>query len=247
GETVREIDPAGVVLASGKLQADWIIAADGGTSRVRRQLGLDGPARHARIGIRRHYAIQPWTDTVQVHIGAGVEACVTPVGSETVCIAAMIDDNHTSFDQALARLPTLRQRLEVAPPASETRGAASVFTRALRVVSGNVALIGDAAASVDAIAGLGVTMGLRQALVVARSLKDGSLESYERAFPGLIRTAHAMTSFMLLLKRRRWLKRIVLHSMASRPWIANQLLRLHGGEALPPVNGQPEAFPVEIR
>ena len=40
-------------------------------------------------GIRRHYQVSPWSDTVEVHWAGGTEAYVTPVADDTVGVAIL--------------------------------------------------------------------------------------------------------------------------------------------------------------
>jgi len=51
------------------LSARYLVAADGLPSPIRRVQHLDvvAPRRHARRGLRQHYAMTPWTDLVEVH------------------------------------------------------------------------------------------------------------------------------------------------------------------------------------
>src|SRR5262245_45229395 len=73
---------AGSVEAAG-VRARWLLAADGLHSPVRHQLGLSRPARSAhRWGLRRHYAVKPWSDLVEVHWAEDAEAYVTPVARD---------------------------------------------------------------------------------------------------------------------------------------------------------------------
>ena len=56
----------------GDVEADWLVAADGLHSRVRKEAGIavrTGPTR--RLGIRRHYTVRPWSPYVEVHWGMG--------------------------------------------------------------------------------------------------------------------------------------------------------------------------------
>ena len=51
----------------GDFEARYLAAADGLHSPIRRSLGLDLPSRgRRRWGIRRHFHIAPWSDTVAV-------------------------------------------------------------------------------------------------------------------------------------------------------------------------------------
>src|SRR5262249_45707974 len=60
--------------------ARMLVAADGLASHLRTEEGLDVPCRGARrFGLRRHFARAPWTSSVEIHLGDGAEAYVTPV------------------------------------------------------------------------------------------------------------------------------------------------------------------------
>ena len=48
------------------------------------------------------------------------------------------------------------------------------------VYNGNIALVGDASGSVDAITGEGLRLAFSQALVLAKSMKHGDLSEYQR-------------------------------------------------------------------
>ena len=87
------------------------MAADGLHSPLRRLLGMDGrPAAFRRYGLRRHFAIAPWTSHVEVHWADSTEAYVTPVARDLVGVA-MLTSTRGSFDDHLALFPALRSRL----------------------------------------------------------------------------------------------------------------------------------------
>jgi len=225
--TVRGLGSGGVLLDDGPLAARWILGADGMNSAVRRWAGLDAPPARARVGIRRHFEIAPWTDLVQVYWADGAEAYVTPVDARAVCVAVLADAPVPHFDAALARFPALAARLGSAAPLGESRGSGTVFRRARGVVAGRVALVGDAAASADAITGLGITLAARQALLLADGLAREDLSSYERLHPRLMRVALGMSSFMLAVHDRPRLRRGVLRALSAAPWLFSGLLSLH--------------------
>lgn len=103
--------------------ARWVIGADGLHSRVRRWAGLEGPpARHRRVGVRRHFACRPWTDLVEVHWGPGCEAYVTPVGPEEVGVAMLCGDPPSP--------PPCESRRAEASPVIDPGHSASALTTA---------------------------------------------------------------------------------------------------------------------
>ena len=78
----RSLDD-GIELATdaGGVRARLLVGADGLASAIRRDAGLGGPPRgRRRFGMRRHYAVAPWSPFVEVHWGARAEAYVTPAG-----------------------------------------------------------------------------------------------------------------------------------------------------------------------
>ncbi len=99
----RDADGVTVALASGEeLRGRVLVAADGLASAVREREGLSGPARSVRrFGLRRHFAIAPWTDAVEVHFSPGVEAYVTPAGPHRVGLAFLFEEGTApGFDGA---------------------------------------------------------------------------------------------------------------------------------------------------
>ena len=227
---VRLDDGAGddeVACPNGVLGGGFIVAADGQGSPLRRALGLDLPPRHRRFGLRRHYAVGPWSDFVEVHWANGLEAYVTPVGTRHVCVAMLAGDPALRFDEALSRFPEVARRLAGARALGEMRGGPSVFRRARAVVRGNVALLGDASVSLDAISGAGVTLALHQALALGRALKAGDLSIYEREHRSLMRPPWMMTRLMLSIHDRARLRRPVLGLLAAAPAMFSLLLALH--------------------
>ncbi|MFQ5876703.1 MAG: NAD(P)/FAD-dependent oxidoreductase [Acidobacteriota bacterium] len=229
GEPVCGLRERGVDLSRGPVEARWVIGADGIDSRLRRSLGLDVPPAYQRFGIRRHYEMAPWTDAVEVHFADDCEAYVTPVARSMICLALLIHDPVLRFEPALARFPRLRRRVESARARSEPLGAATVFRRTSHVVKGRVALVGDAAGSVDAITGAGITLGLHQAMDLARRLKAGDLRPHDAAYRELMRLPNSMTSFMLAASRRPRLRALTLRTLAAAPWILSGLLSLRTG------------------
>ncbi|MFQ5744742.1 MAG: NAD(P)/FAD-dependent oxidoreductase, partial [Acidobacteriota bacterium] len=227
GCSVRGIHPHGLEIDNGIISSRWVIAADGESSRMRRWMGLEVPPRNRRFGIRRHYRVQPWTDLVEVYWSTGCEAYVTPISGNMLCIAMLTDNPALRFDTALQEFPHLQQHLEGADVISNDLSAPIVFRRCRRVVSGRVALVGDAAGSVDAITGKGVTLALHQAVALARCLPNGKLRDYENACRRLMWLPGQMSALMLAIDHRPWLRWQTLRALEKWPWIFTQLLALH--------------------
>ena len=79
-----------VVRIDDAFEAQWVIAADGLHSRVRRELGISaGRGTGTRFGLRRHFAIAPWSDRVEVYWSRDGEAYVTPIADDLVGVALL--------------------------------------------------------------------------------------------------------------------------------------------------------------
>ena len=208
--------------------ARWIVGADGFHSRVRRWVGLQ-PLRppQPRFGFRIHFRRAPWTDYMELHWGHACQIYVTPVGPDEVCAALISRDQHLRLDDALAQFPQLAARLRGVSRATTERGAVTANCSLRRVWRGNLALVGDASGSVDAITGEGLCLAFHQALALADSLASGDLAAYERAHRRLARRPKLMSNLMLTLDRRAWLRRRALRLMAAQPRIFQSLLAFH--------------------
>jgi len=209
----------------------WLVGADGHASPVRRWAGLDNACLHSRrFGFRAHFATAPWSPFVEIHWGEHEQAYVTPVGTNEVCVAAMTGHPDTRLADVLSRLPSLAEHLRGASVTTPERGAITLTRRLARVTRGNVALIGDASGSADAITGEGLAMSFRQALLLAESLATGSLDLYEARHASTLALPHRMAALMLLLDRFGSLRRRTLHALAARPELFRKLLAVHVGE-----------------
>ncbi|PWI43005.1 NAD(P)/FAD-dependent oxidoreductase [Streptomyces sp. ICBB 8177] len=187
------------VTAAG-ITARYLAAADGLHSPIRRGLGLgmrpDG--RPARYGLRRHFAVAPWTDCVEVHWSHRAEAYVTPVGPRLVGVAVLTCER-VPFDEQLARFPRLAARL-AGSAVTATRGAGPLRQRAGARVAGRTLLVGDAAGYVDALTGEGISMALASAAQLVRCVRTGRPQDYDRAWRGLSRNYRLLTSSLLWLR-----------------------------------------------
>ncbi|HZI63228.1 MAG TPA: NAD(P)/FAD-dependent oxidoreductase [Thermoanaerobaculia bacterium] len=234
GTGARRLAAEGVETAHGLVRGLWVVGADGLHSRVRRWAGLAAPpGPYRRFGVRRHYALRPWAQHVEVHWTAGCEAYVTPAGSDCVGVAMLWSGGKGSFDDHLARFPELRERLSGAPAASPDRGAGPLHQRAQSAVRGRVALVGDAAGYLDALTGEGIALGLREARALAEAAAAGDLQPYRRAQRRLARLPELLTRLLLAAERRPRLRRRLIGALAQDRSLFTRLLGVHSG-ALPP-------------
>jgi len=229
---VRGITRDGVQLPDGVVRARWMVAADGGNSTVRGWAGLDPPGQvRRRFGFRRHYAVAPWTDRVEVHWDDDCQFYVSPVGSQMVCVALLSRSVRNRIADALPRFPALAERLESAAPVGQERGATCATVRLPRVFRGNIALVGDASGSVDAITGQGLFLAFSQALALAEAFVAGDLTKYEVAHRQLARRPAMMARLLLAMDGRPRLRRRVMQAFADEPRLFVRLLAAHVGLA----------------
>lgn len=202
----------------GGVRASWVAAADGLNSPTRHRLGLDRPSRWPRrYGIRRHFAVRPWCNDVEVHWAEDAEAYVTPVDDDLVGIAFLYGDAARRrdagsalrpFDRLLARFPELKERLHT--PASTPRGAGPFARNASARVAGRVLLVGDAAGYLDPLTGEGIKLGLRGAQAAVDAIEQGAPQSYETAWRAIYRPYLFATGALLLATRWTWTRRLVV-------------------------------------
>jgi len=224
----------GAILGGTEMKARWIIGADGIHSRVRRWIGLDANARQEiRFAQRRHYRVKAWTDFMEIHWSQKAQAYVTPLSDDETCVALISRDPRMRLEDAWQEFPRLASNLCYAEPSSTERGAVTVTRTLGQVYRGNIALVGDASGSVDAITGEGLCLSFRQAIALADALGNGELESYERAHRRLARRPNTMGRLFLLLDRYPSIRRRALRSLAEDPELFARLLAAHLGEASP--------------
>jgi len=234
GVVVRGLGDQGLQTDKGHLRANWIVGADGLHSRVRQWAGLDTRrARFHRHGVRRHYAIEPWTDLVEVYWADKCEAYVTPVSSEEVGIAFLWSEQKADFDSLLTRFPALENRLRGAVSVSRDRGAAQLEQRTRAVRRGAVALVGDAAGYRDAITGEGMSLAFHQARALAEAIGAGNLSGYERRNRQLTSFPFVLIRLLVEVERRPWLRRRLIRTLATEPALFADLLAIHTREAPP--------------
>jgi menaquinone-9 beta-reductase len=214
------------------LHAHYLIGADGHRSRIATWAGLTaGSAYSRRIGLRQHYAIAPWTDFVEVYWSNYGQAYVTPTSANEVCVAFIANQKIPSPNEALAHFPALGHHLTSAQPVASPRGAITLGHKLHRVTTGNIALIGDASGSVDAVTGEGLALCFRQAAALSRALKANDLALYQQDHRRIQRLPMIMSRALLLMDRSPRLRARVLATFQRHPQLFHTLLRTHLGHS----------------
>ena len=214
------------------LRARYLIGADGHQSRIAKWAGLEKSSTHSRrIGLRQHYAVTPWTDFVEVYWSDHGQAYVTPISSSEVCVAFISNAKLPSSAEALKYFPALAHHLASAQPNGTPRGSITLGRTLRRVTTGNIALIGDASGSVDAVTGEGMALCFRQAAALSLALKSNDLPAYQQAHRGIQRMPALMSRGLLLMDRSPRLRARTLSTFERNPKLFSRLLHVHIGHS----------------
>jgi menaquinone-9 beta-reductase len=231
GSRVEELTK-GVALVDGEeVCYGFVVVADGQHSIWRDRLDFEGEVRlrRQRFGFRRHYRMSPWSNFVEVHWGDGAQMYITPVAEDEVCIALLTSDQHADFDRELAKFGVVAEQVSKAEPCSKLRGAVCATRTLSHVTRSNIALIGDASGSVDAITGDGISIALHAAKTLARSIREKDLGSYEDAHRRIMRRPRQMGELLLAMDRNPRFRARAMAAMSRHPEMFAKFLGLHTG------------------
>jgi menaquinone-9 beta-reductase len=245
GVDVREViieagRAAGVRTTAGDRPATLIVAADGVHSRIRKQLGLDRPARQSRAGLRRHFQLaagQTPPEWVDVYLGHGSEVYVTPVGPSEVQVALL--SSHGIRKDQYARIvtshPRLASLLDGAAPSSELAGMHPLSGSARQGFAPGCVLVGDAAGFIDPVTGGGITQALTSSELLAHTLaanfppSPATLEAFERKRHYLLADYRRLTSLVLGMAGRPFLTASMVRLMRLWPALFSHAIGVSGG------------------
>ena len=209
----------------GDLRARYLAAADGLHSPIRRSLGLNRPAPgRRRWGIRRHYRIAPWSDTVEVYWARDTEAYVTPVAEDTVGVA-ILTSRQGKFGDHLLDFPALTERLDGVEHGSD-RAAGPLRQRVRNRASGRVLLVGDAAGYVDALTGEGLGIAFGGAELAVNCVLADTVGDYDRQWRAMSRRYRLLTAGLLQASGVPVVRSAIVPAAAALPRVFGGIVNL---------------------
>ena len=228
----------------------FLIGADGRRSTVRRLAGLEAPApgRQKRLGVRQHVALSPWSAYVEVWWQRGIEAYITPSGSQQVEVAFLWDQAQfrprarQGLDGFAAVFPDLASRIQHAATRSTLRGLGPLAVAARCPVAGRIMLLGDALVYLDGLTGEGLSLGFAQAELVAQHLAPlcavthchvEPLYALARALRHRVASHLTMTRLALALTRHPWLRTWSMRALSRSPRMLQHCLEANMGTCRP--------------
>jgi 2-polyprenyl-6-methoxyphenol hydroxylase-like FAD-dependent oxidoreductase len=227
---VTEIESNHVTAGGNRIRYEWLVGADGQNSRVRKWANLDARSfTGKRFGFRSHFQIRPWTDVVEVYWGKSCQIVITPTAEEEICLTVFSRNPRFRIDHALPLFPSLAERLRNNIRTTKELGNMSSMMRLPAVTRNRVALVGDAAGTVDAITGHGLSLSFHQALCLAEALEQGNLAHYEIAHRKIITIPATMTRLMLMMAGSDLIRRRTLRLFQSKPGLFSDLLSVNTG------------------
>jgi flavin-dependent dehydrogenase len=214
------------VCAAG-FRARYLAAADGLHSPTRKALGLSAPAvGPRRWGLRRHFEIAPWTDSVEVHWSAGAEAYVTPVADDCVGIA-ILSATRGGFDRHFEPFGELRDRV-TGHAHGQDRAAGPLMQRVRARAAGRVLLVGDAAGYIDALTGEGMGLAFGAAELLVDCVARDRPEDYDRRWRALTRRYRMLTMALLRTSAYPQLRAAIVPAAQTLPSVFSRLVNLLG-------------------
>jgi flavin-dependent dehydrogenase len=234
GSRVAALEGGRMTMDGRPVESKWLIAADGQNSATRKWAGLDrGKTRRRRFGFRRHFRVEPWSEFVEISWSDRAQMYVTPVASDRICVALITGDQRLRFQDGLRLFPAVESHLQNATPITQEQGALSPSRQLRKVYSGNVALIGEASGSVDAITGDGLSLAFQQAVALASAMRSEDLSAYQSQHRRIAKLPRFMAEVMLAMDGRPRFRNRVFSALTASPALFERLLAVHTGATAP--------------
>jgi flavin-dependent dehydrogenase len=209
----------------------YLVGADGQSSQVRKWADLDrGRLISRRFGFRSHYRLTPFSSFVEVHWSALGQVYITPVAPDEICVATVTSRSDTRMQQVIDSIPYLRERFNRSEPSVRERGSVTLTRRLKRVVKDNIALIGDASGSVDAVTGEGLALSFRQAALLGRAIASNNLKDYAAGHGKILQMPQRMARALLLMDKHSALRNVGIRAFSGSPALFRNVLDVHVGE-----------------
>ena len=208
-------------------QARYLFAADGLYSPIRKKLGLEAPSKKPpRLGLRRHYAIKPWSDFVEVYWSEHAEAYVTPVSDNLVGVAILYAKAHAppkdKYESLLSLFPELQEKLS--QPCTALSGSGPFERRTKTPVQKRILLVGDSAGYLDPLTGEGIRMGLDSAQAALRCVLHDQPYRYAKEWRSVTRRYWWMTDGLLRVRSIPFLRRLMIPLLKRSPWLFGHIV-----------------------
>jgi flavin-dependent dehydrogenase len=228
GARVLQIDPDAVTTAQERLPYHWLIGADGQNSQIRKWAGLDVRAvQRKRFGFCSHFLVKPWSDVAEVHWASGCQIFITPMSGREVGVAVLSRDAGLRLEGALPQFPALAEKLRGAAQTTREVGDTTSLRILPAVTRGQVALVGDASGTVDALTGHGLSLSFQQAIPLAEAMKSGDLAHYQGAHRKISAVPIMMTRLMLLMGGSDWIRQRTIRLFEKTPGLFARMLAIH--------------------
>lgn len=206
-------------------EARYLAAADGLHSPIRKALGMATSARGPRRwGIRRHYEIAPWTNSVEVHWANGAEAYVTPVADDCVGIA-ILSASRGGFDGHFEQFGELRDKV-AGHDHGQDRAAGPLRQNVRSRTAGRVMLVGDAAGYIDALTGEGMGLAFGAAQLLVDCVMNERPEDYDRQWRKLTRRYRMITAALVQATAHRPLRSAIVPAAQTLPNVFGRLVNV---------------------
>jgi menaquinone-9 beta-reductase len=228
-----------------RIRGRLVVGADGRHGRVARGLGLlHEHARLRRFAVRGHFeGMQGLAQLGEMHVAVGGYCGVAPLSETRANVAFVLDlsemraaggDLGAFYAETLRRRwPGLHERLARARLLAPPRAIGPLALVARRTSLPGLLLVGDAAGFFDPFTGEGITLALRSAEIAAevghaRLVGGAPLEEYEARREAATRDKFRVNRLLQRLIGWPSLANAVARRLASRPELANRLVRIAG-------------------